>query len=290
MHTTRQLPPGPGPLVMGVLNASSESFSGGVVGPDDAVAAAAAMCEAGAHVLDIGAQSLRTDQDEIDVELEIARMVSVLDPIRRALPEVAISVDTYRHQVAEVAVAHGATMLNDPSGLSDDRLADVVAKSGVHLVVTYNRARPKQRLRRDELVADPVQDCVDFVGERVRRLLDEGVDPAQLVFDPGPDLGKSPDQTIEVLRAMTELRERIGVPRVLWALSRKDFIGALLRRRPAGRWPGTLGAMSALDVRDGDVLRVHDVQSTVDFFAVRRALIDGVEGPLELPVELRHDE
>jgi dihydropteroate synthase len=279
----------PGPRVMGILNVSVESFSGGVVGPDDAVRAAASMLADGADILDIGAQSLRTDQDELDVDVEVSRLLSVLEPVRAAFPDAVISADTYRYEVARAAVEVGVQMINDPSGLLDDRIGELVASSTTDLVLAYNRSRPKHRITREELVADPVADCVEFVRARLRRLQDVGVDPARVVFDPGPDLGKSPDQSINLLRAMPEVRDALDLDRVMWALSRKDFIGALLHRLPAGRWSGTLGAMSALDVRDGDVLRVHDVRGTSDFFAIRRALLDGVQGPLVLPDELRYD-
>jgi dihydropteroate synthase len=279
----------PGPRVMGILNVSVESFSGGVVGPGDAVRAAASMLADGADILDIGAQSLRTDQEELVVDVEVGRLLSVLEPVRAAFPDAVISADTYRYEVARAAVDVGVQMINDPSGLLDDRIGELVASSDADLVLAYNRSRPKHRITREELVADPVADCVEFVRARLRRLQDVGVDPARVVFDPGPDLGKSPDQSINLLRAVPELRDALDLGRVMWALSRKDFIGALLHRLPAGRWSGTLGAMSALDVRDGDVLRVHDVRGTSDFLTIRRALLDGVTEPLVLPDELRYD-
>jgi len=277
------------PGILAVLNASPDSFSGSTVNAADAADAAAALVSDGADVIDIGAQSLRTDQAEIPVEEEIARLLPVLAAVRDRLPVVTISVDTYRHQVVEAALAHGVQIVNDPSGLIDPSMGEVVADAGLELVLTYNIATPKIRLAQGELAADPVADCTDYLATRLSGLAKHGVPAEKIILDLGADLGKSPGQTIEVLRATPSIRAGLGVRRVLWALSRKDFIGALVEEPPRGRGPGTLGAMAALDIHDEDLLRVHDVVATAQFFAVQRAITRGVDGPLELRPDLRHN-
>jgi len=281
------------PRIMGIVNASLDSVLGGV-DAGGAAQLAAAMVVDGASVLDVGGQSLRTDRAEISVSEELDRLLPVLDAVRTACPDTTLSVDTYRAPVAAAAIDGGARIVNDPSGLCDEHLVDVVAEREVDLVVTNNRAQPKVRLGRSALADDPVTECLDRLAAGVERLAEAGVQPTRLLLDPGPDLGKSPDQTIAVLHATpglrVQLRERFGPVRFLWALSRKDFIGALLRRRPAGRVAGTLGALAAVPFEEGDLVRVHDVAGAADFFAVRRAIIHGHEGSLELPVELRYDE
>ncbi len=280
------------PRLMAVLNASPDSFSGGVVAAGSVEDEARGAVEGGATVLDVGGQSLRTDQPEIAVEEELARTVPVVQACRECtaeLPEgVDISVDTYRAAVAEAAIAAGATMVNDPSGLRDRELVDLVASTGVGLVLSYNRSVPKVRIGRHQLVDDPVEDGLAFLSERLDELATAGVRDEQIVIDPGPDLGKSPAQTVEVLRSLHRFRS-FGLP-LLLALSRKDFIGALTMTAPHDRSAGLFGVLAALRLGPDDLLRVHEPGRIRDFYVLRQA-VDGtsaVEPDLVLPDHLRH--
>lgn len=276
------------PLIMGVVNASFDSLLGGV---DAASAAelARAMVGSGASILDCGGQSLRTDSAEISIEDEKSRVLPVIDAVVAACPEATISVDTYRAAVARSAIEAGARLVNDPSGLLHDDLLEVVSQTGADLVVAYSRATPKVRMTRDQLVEDPVADGIRFLTERLAVLRGAGVGSGRVLVDPGPDLGKAPEQTIEVLRRASEIRDALGGPRFLWAVSKKDFVGAVVDRPPSQRGPGTFGALSAIDFRPGDAVRVHDVAGVADFFAVRAALVNGWEGTLDLRGEVRYD-
>jgi len=280
---------GPRPGILGILNASPESFSGNRFGPDEVGDAAERLLAEGADLLDVGAQSLRTDQAELPVEEEVARLLPVLDAVRDRLPTAPISVDTYRHEVAAAAVPYGVELVNDPSGLHDEALCEVVAEHGLSLVLAHNPGPPKVRRPADLRPANPVERCLEFLGERLERIVRHGVPRERVLLDPGPDLYKPPDHTIAVLRAVPELRRELGVQRVLWAVSRKDFIGALLHAPPRERGAGTLGALAALPVEDDDLVRVHDVRSTAEFFTVQRAVLRGIEGELELADEVRYD-
>ena len=215
------------------------------------------------------------------------RVLADLD--RTDLPaQVDISVDTYRAPVAVAAIAAGATMVNDPSGLSDPELVAVVRDTGVSVVLTYNRARPKVRLAASELVEDPVADGLEFLARRLEALADAGVPSSQVVLDPGPDLGKSPAQTVQVLRQLDRFRG-FGRP-LLLALSRKDFIGAVTMTAPLDRTAGLLGVLAAVDLGPQDVLRVHEPARVRDFYTLR-AVVQGaldVDDDLELPQRLRH--
>lgn len=298
-HDPTQRRPRPG--VFAVLNASPESFSGNRVAAtdervgandpslEDAADLAASMVAAGADVLDIGAQSLRTDQAEISVIEELDRLLPVIAAVRGRVHDVTLSVDTYRHQVADAALAAGASIVNDPSGLRDHELADLIAGSDHSIVVAFNPGAPKVRRPRGERLADPVDDCLRFVADRLHVLHRAGVRPDQVILDPGPDLYKAPDETVTVLRAVPRLRHELGIDRVLWALSRKDFVGTLTGRMPKDRGSGTLGALSAVDLQDQDLIRVHDVKATVDFLTVRAAMRHGVDEPLEMDDAIRYD-
>jgi dihydropteroate synthase len=280
----------PMPRLMAVMNASPESFSGGVVDSASVVEVAQEHVADGASVLDVGGQSLRTDEPELPVEVELDRSVPLLRALREAFgadgPD--LSVDTYRAPVAAAAVEAGATIVNDPSGLRDPDLLAVVRDSGVQVVVTYNLARPKVRLQADELASDPVADGLASLRERIERLVEAGVSESQVLVDPGPDLGKSPAQTVAVLRELEAFRS-LGRP-LLLALSRKDVIGATLRRSPAERAAGLDGVLAALDLRADDVIRVHEPRTVRDFYVMRAVIAGDVEVPddLSLPVHLRH--
>lgn len=273
---------------MGVVNASLDSLTGGV----DAARAkelATQMVAAGASVLDCGGQSLRTDRREITVSEELDTVLPVIEAVTAACPGCTVSVDTYRAAVAERALDAGASMVNDPSGLVDPDMAELVAERGLDLVVAYSRATPKVRMSRDRLVANPMADAIAFLRDRLNRLEAAGVARERVILDPGPDLGKAPEQSIAVLRGTPRLRTALGVRRVLWAVSRKDFVGAIVQRMPSGRDPGTYGALSAIEVETGDILRVHDVAGVADFFKVRAAVLDGIDGTLDLPEKYRYD-
>ena len=170
-------------------------------------------------------------------------------------------------------------MVNDPSGLIDPDVAAVCAGSGAALVVTHTRARPKQKLHRPRY-DDVVDDVKRFLTERLEVARAAGVPDERLLVCPGPDLGKDPAQTIELLRRLDEVAA-LGLP-VLLAVSRKDFVGALTRRPPRERLGGTLAAVAHGLDRGAHVLRVHDVAATRDFLTVRAALRGDADVPADL--------
>lgn len=267
------------PLVMGIVNASPESFSDGarIGGIDDQVARALAM---GADLIDVGGESGVTDRPPVSAEEEAARVVPLVE--RLAARGVIVSVDTWKAPVARAAVDAGAAMINDVSGLIDPGVADVCAESGAALVVMHTRARPKEKLFPE--YEDVAGDVLGFLRERMDLAKAHGVLDDQLVLDPGPDFAKTPAETVEVLRRLGDLRE-LGRP-VLLAASRKDFVGALCGRAPADRLAGTLAAIGEGVTAGAAIVRVHDVAATRDFLTVRAAL----RGEIEVPRELRLDK
>jgi dihydropteroate synthase len=191
--------------------------------------------------------------------------------------------------VASAAVAAGAKIVNDVSGLRDPELADVCARTGAALVVMHTRAAPRERLQDPDLFADVTGEVLAFLEERVALACSLGVVPEQLILDPGPDFAKTPAQTIELLRHTARLHE-LGRP-LLMAISRKDFIGALTRRAPRERLAGTLAALAYGVEQGAHIFRVHDVAAARDYLTVRAAL-DGELQPsrdLALSEEIRHE-
>jgi dihydropteroate synthase len=276
----RQLELRPGePLVMGIVNASPESFSdGGRWGTLDTQAERAReLVGEGAHLIDVGGESGVTGVPAVAAEEEARRVVPLVE--RLAAEGVFVSVDTWKADVARAALAAGAAMINDVSGLRDPALADECAAAGAALVVMHTRAAPKVKAFPD--YEDVVADVVEFVRERVELARSRGVGEDQIVVDPGPDFAKTPAETVTVLRSLGSLAE-LGHP-VLLAVSRKDFVGALIGRPPRERLAGTLAAVGAGVDAGASIVRVHDVAATVDFLAVRAAL----SGQRSVPEDLR---
>lgn len=278
------------PWLMGVVNASPDSFSdaGRYAGLDAQAERARELIAAGADVIDVGGESGITNRPAVEPAEEIARVVPLIERVVAAGAPL-VSVDTYKPAVAEAAVAAGASIVNDVSGLRDPGLADVCARSGAALVLMHTRAAPKQRLQDPALYDDVVADVAGFLRERMDAAIERGVDAEQLILDPGPDFTKTPAQTVEVLRRLDVLHE-LGRP-LLLAISRKDFIGAVTGRPPAQRDAGTLAALAHGADAGAHVFRVHDVAAAADFLAVRAVLRGDEELPSDaaLPEALRHE-
>ena len=273
---SRTIELGARPWLMGVLNANPDSFSGrgGEV--------------EGADIVDVGGESAITGRPPVEEAEEIARVVPAIEQLAAGGGPL-VSVDTYKPAVAEAAIAAGASIVNDVSGLRDPALAELCARTGAALVVMHTRAAPKQRLQDPDAYDDVVADVAGFLRERMAVALEHGVRPEQIVLDPGPDFAKTPAQTIAVLRRLDLLHE-LGRP-LLLAISRKDFIGALTRRRPSERGAGTLAALAHGADAGAHLFRVHDVAAAADFLAVRAALRGerNVPSDLALADELRHE-
>ena len=276
------------PLLMGIVNATPDSFSDARDGHtvEERVSRGLALVAEGADLIDVGGESGVVTTPVVAVEEEIARVVPVVEGL--AAHGAFVSVDTYKPAVAEAAIAAGASMVNDVSGLLDPGLADVCASTGAALVLMHTRARPKEKLL-DHPYDDVVEDVLAFLRERIELAAGRGVDVEQLVLDPGPDFGKTPAQTIESLRALPRLAE-LGRP-ILLAASRKDFVGALTERRPRERLAGTLAAVAHGVDAGAHILRVHDVRDVADYLAVRGALRGDreIEAGLRLADDLRRE-
>ncbi len=278
------------PWLMGIVNATPDSFSdaGRNRSLEDRVALAAELLEAGADVIDVGGESGVTGVPPVQDEEEIERVVPLIERVAGELGAL-VSVDTYKPAVARAAIAAGAAIVNDVSGLRDPSLADVCAQTGAGLVLMHTRAKPKEKLLDPGMDGRVVDDVELFLSERIALALERGVTFEQLVLDPGPDFGKTPAQTVDVLRALPGLHA-LGRP-LLLAVSRKDFIGAITRRPPRERLAGTLAAIGHGVAAGAHILRVHDVAEVVEFLAVRAALAGEVpvDSDLRLPVDLRRE-
>jgi dihydropteroate synthase len=274
----RVLPLGARTYVMAIVNLTDDSFSGDGVGADveAAVRRAVAAQADGADIIDIGAESARADVPSRDAAAE-AELVA--EAVRRIAGEVdvALSVDTYKPEVAASAVAAGASMINDIGGFKYGiGTAEVAARSRAALVLNYTYERPKVRPSAPPRYDDLIGEHLAFLRERVRDALAAGVSRDALVVDPGIAFGKSHDEDLEVLRRLREFSS-LGLP-VMIAASRKHFIGSVVGLPPARRDAATV-AVTALAIAAGvDIVRVHDVAANVQAARIADAIVRGRPG------------
>jgi dihydropteroate synthase len=275
---TREFRWGERTYVMGVINTSPDSFSGdGLADVEAAVAQACRMVDEGADILDVGGQSTRpgpvkTDAgfDEITPEEEIARVLPVIERVRRALPETPISIDTYKPAVAGAALDAGVHMVNDIWGFRrDPEIARIAAEAGVAAVAMHNQ--------RGRKASDVMEAILEGLRESLRIAQDAGLPRERLIVDPGFGFGWSAEHNIEMLRRLHELDE-LHLP-VLVGTSRKSTIGAVLGGAPVERRAFGTAASVALSIANGaDIVRVHDVHEMKHVALVADAIVRGWQG------------
>lgn len=248
------------PRVMGIVNVTPDSFSDG--GAHDGAAAAIAhgraLAAAGADILDIGGESTRPGAAEVAVAEEIARIRPVVAGLSGAAP---LSIDTRKAEVARVAHAAGAALVNDVSGLDfDPAMAAEVARSGASLCLMHAQGLP-ETMQDDPRYDDVVLDVYDALAARIARAEAAGIPRARIVVDPGIGFGKTQAHNLAILRRLS-VYHGLGVP-VLLGVSRKRFIGAISgAEAPAARDPGTLAVTLAAVAQGIQIHRVHDAQGT----------------------------
>lgn len=264
------------PWLMGIVNASPDSFSDGGdhSGVAERVAFGERLVDEGAAVLDVGGQSGITGVPELEAAEELDRVVPVLEGLATCTDAV-LSVDTYKPAVAEVALTVGGSIINDVSGLLYPEIAGQCAAAGAALVIMHNRTPPKVKLRDPDFYDDVVGDVVGYLEEKMATAIAHGLPEESIILDPGPDFAKTAFQTVQVLLSLDRVLD-LGRP-VLLALSRKDFIGALTQTRPRERLAGTLAAFGAVCHHPGLIFRVHDVAQVRDYLTVADALAGRAE-------------
>jgi dihydropteroate synthase len=264
--------------IVGVLNATPDSFSDGgrivrgeaSVDPGAALEAAAALLAGGAHVLDVGGESTRPGARAVPAELEVARVVPVIESLakRFAAP---ICVDTRKAPVARAALEAGAGAVNDVSGLRfDPELAEVAAERGAALILGHLRGTP-ETMARAERFSDVVREVGDELCESVARARASGVPLERLAVDPGLGFGKDLRESLELLANLEALRARVGLP-VLVGPSRKSFLGAITGDPVEARDAATQAACAVAAFLGADAVRVHDAAGAARAVLVGRAI------------------
>lgn len=263
-----------GPLVVGVLNVTPDSFSDGgrYVDVDAAVAHGVRLWDEGADWLDVGGESTRPGAAPLTVDEEIARVVPVLTALHARLPGATLSIDTRRTAVARAALDAGASVVNDVSACADDGMAALVASRGVRVVLMHSRGDPTTMAsltHYDDLVGEvcaALQARADLVHAA-------GVPRSHIALDPGLGFAKAPRDNPRLIAAVPALAA-LGYP-VLIGASRKRFIGLLSGvDQAADRVHGSIGAAIAAVSRGADLIRVHDVSATIQAIRTWRACVD----------------
>jgi len=246
-------------LVMGIVNVTPDSFYGGSRVPQttDAVERAVVMADEGADIIDVGGESTRPGSRPIPVQEEMDRVLPVIEGILKHR-DVAVSIDTTKADVAEEAVARGATIINDVSALrADGKMPDTVARSGAFVVLMHMLGQP-ETMQQEPSYGDVVEEVRAFLADRLRTAVDAGIAESRVFVDPGIGFGKTLEHNLALLRHLDRLVE-LGRP-VLVGLSRKSFLGAILDLPADERIEGTIAADTAAILRGASIIRVHDVK------------------------------
>ena len=254
-------------LVMGILNVTPDSFSDG--GRFDtlerALSQALLMAQEGADLIDIGAESTRPGHEPVSAATEIQRLVPVLEALKTRI-NCPISVDTMKAPVAEAALKAGATIINDVWGFRrDPRLAQLAAKADAAVVLMHNRETIDPTI-------DIVADMLAFLEGSLKLALDAGIPRARIALDPGIGFGKTLEQNLQALAAVSKLKA-LGCA-VLVGASRKSMIGKIIPSETDERVPGTIALHTAAILKGADIVRVHDVKEAVQAARVADRLRD----------------
>ncbi|MBI2962363.1 MAG: dihydropteroate synthase [Deltaproteobacteria bacterium] len=258
-----------GPVILGVLNVTPDSFSDGgrFLDVDSAVAQAQRMADDGADWIDVGGESTRPGAEPIPEAEELRRVLPVVERIARLRP---VSIDTTKAAVAARALDAGAAIVNDVSGATaDPRMLEVVAGRRAAIILMHRKGTPKtmERLAR---YRDVVGEVKRFLQRRIAAALDAGVAPQAIAVDPGIGFAKNLEHNLQLLARIGEIAA-LGVP-VVVGVSRKRFLGRLLGQPPDQRLEGTIAA-SLLAVAGGArIVRVHDVAAVARALRVARAI------------------
>ncbi|HYI73749.1 MAG TPA: dihydropteroate synthase [Gaiellaceae bacterium] len=264
----------PRPSVMGVLNVTPDSFSDGGLFFDSGTAAehGRRLLAEGAAVVDVGGESTRPGAAAVSLEEELRRVVPVLE----GLDGVPLSIDTSKAEVARRALALGVELVNDVTALrGDEGMAEVVAEGNAYVCLMHMQGSPRT-MQAAPHYDDVVSDVLAFLEERVAFAVEHGIAEGRICVDPGIGFGKTPDQNLELLRRLDELRA-LGLPLVV-GLSRKSTLGRILGGDDAmkSRLAASLGGAVAAFDRGAAMIRAHDVAATVEALAVAAAVERGM--------------
>ena len=260
--------------VMGILNVTPESFSDGgrYADVESAMEHARHLLDCGADIIDIGGESTRPGAEAVTPEVELHRVLPVIETIRREYPAVRLSIDTRHAEVARAALLAGVDVVNDISGLADAAMRRVCAELPCGVVLMHMQGTP-ETMQCNPQYMDVVAEVRSFFESRIEQAVADGIAPGRICLDPGIGFGKTTEHNICLIRNLESLRV-YDMP-ILMALSRKRFLGAILGDAEIAKTsPLPTVAMSILAAERGaDMHRVHDVAELKQALSLRGALL-----------------
>ncbi len=260
------------PRIMGVVNVTPDSFHARSrsFGINHAVEAAMKMASEGAEWIDIGGESTRPGASPVTIEDELSRVIPAIEAIRSQLPDVCISIDTRRSEVAIQALNSGADMVNDVSAMNDPGMLDVVSEHDCPVCIMHMQGNP-QTMQESPRYGDVVSEVAFFLQRKVDEFRRSGISEDRILIDPGFGFGKTSQHNLSLLKEIPRLSR---ICPLLVGLSRKRIISELCKRKstPADRLGGSLAMALWSAMQGASVVRVHDVKETKEMITVFKAL------------------
>jgi dihydropteroate synthase len=257
--------------IMGIVNLTPDSFSGDGLYKDKGKAEAVALRlqAEGADIIDLGGESTRPGAEAISVREEIDRVIPVLKRLKKNL-RIAISVDTYKHQVAQAALDSGASIINDVTALRDEKMAAVIARYSAGVVLMHMQGQPRT-MQQNPQYKNLLKDLTDYLKRAAELAKGAGIPEESIIIDPGIGFGKTVEQNLTILKKLSYFK-RMGFP-ILVGTSRKSLIGKVLNLPVEERIFGTAATVAESIAGGADIVRVHEVRAMREVARMTDAIV-----------------
>ncbi|MGR3177875.1 MAG: dihydropteroate synthase [Candidatus Anammoxibacter sp.] len=278
-HNKGQLQFGRKTRIVGVINLTPDSFSkdGFCYDTEKALQHADDLVREGADIIDVGGESTRPEASPVSEEEELRRVIPLIKELSKSI-DVPISIDTYKSRVAEKALDAGAQIINDISGLRADKdMVNVVVASKAPIILMHMQGTPLD-MQNMPTYNDVVSEIILFFQELINKAISHGVDEHNIIIDPGIGFGKTVRHNLEILNRLEEFKE-LGCP-IMVGPSRKAFIGKVLNKPEEERLLGTLATVAIAIAHGSNIIRVHDVNETVEIAKMCDAIINSNQKPV----------
>lgn len=266
------------PLVMGILNVTPDSFSGDGVLKDSGTSTekitqkVEEMLKAGVDIIDVGGESTRPGSKPISSKEEIKRVTPALKIIRKKAPSIPISIDTYKYEVARVAIKEGASIVNDITALKDKKMAELCARYRTGVILMHMKGKPLT-MQRNPHYKNVLAEIFIFLSKAIKKAEAEGIDKESIVIDPGIGFGKRLQDNLKILKHLYEFKS-LGKP-ILIGVSRKSFLGQILKEKdPQKRDNATTSALVISILNGARILRVHQVKEAKEAILITQSIMN----------------
>ncbi len=258
------------PQVMGIVNVTPDSFSDGgrYISTNKAIEHALHVVDEGANILDIGGESTRPGATPVGLDEELSRVIPVIEGLVRVV-KIPLSIDTYKPQVMQAAIAAGVSIVNDIKALQEPNALEVMSMSDVGVCLMHMQGNP-QTMQTAPQYDDVISDVKTFLMARLQAAIAAGIDKKRILLDPGFGFGKRTAHNITLLKQLASISD-IGLP-LLVGLSRKSVLGQVLGDNQTDRVSASIAASVIAVINGANVLRVHDVKATVDALRIVMAI------------------